>query len=62
MAKIVEHVNGRPVVTEVEGSPMDAHKRHCQTMTVRSVLRMSTGCVMVEYRTSEGIRTLYIWP
>ena len=62
MAKIVEHIDGRPVTTVVEGTPMDVHKLNCQTMSVRSATRMSTGCVMVEYRSSKGIRTMYIWP
>lgn len=65
MAKIVEHTdNGRPVITEAVGTVMDAHKGIVSERgwSVASTLRMSTGCVKVEYRTSKGMRTLYIWP
>jgi hypothetical protein len=63
MARIVEHIEGRPVVTTVPDSLMQVHRQNVASgMIPVSTLRMSTGCVMVDYRTSKGMRTLYIWP
>ncbi len=63
MARIVEHIDGRPTTTEVPGTPMQVHKQNIASgWGVVEARRMDGRYVMVEYRTATGMRTLYIWP